>query len=78
MIDTCKKHVYNISKNRLYFFATTQIVKKHLLDYSWRCYMAYSYKEVVKILKENGWQLKRTSGSHEIYVSTEGKTCPIK
>lgn len=40
--------------------------------------MAYSYKEVVKILKENGWQLKRTSGSHEIYVSTEGKTCPIK
>ena len=40
--------------------------------------MTYSYKEVVKILRQNGWQLKRTSGSHEIYVNVEGKTCPIK
>lgn len=40
--------------------------------------MAYSYKEVVKILKQNGWLLKRTSGSHEIYVNSEGKTCPVK
>ncbi|MGD9569973.1 MAG: type II toxin-antitoxin system HicA family toxin [Sedimentibacter sp.] len=40
--------------------------------------MTYSYKEVVKILRQNGWQLKRTSGSHEIYVNAEGKTCPVK
>lgn len=40
--------------------------------------MVYSYKEVVKILKENGWQLKRTSGSHEIYVNSQGRTCPVK
>ncbi|NMA49586.1 MAG: addiction module toxin, HicA family [Tissierellia bacterium] len=40
--------------------------------------MVYSYKEVVKILKKNGWLLKRTSGSHEIYVNSKGSTCPIK
>lgn len=40
--------------------------------------MIYSYKEVVKILKANGWQLKRTTGSHEIYVNSKGRTCPIK
>lgn len=40
--------------------------------------MTYSYKEVVKILRQNGWQLKRTSGSHEIYANSEGKTCPVK
>ncbi len=40
--------------------------------------MTYSYKEVVKILKQNGWHLKRTNGSHEIYANSEGKTCPIK
>lgn len=38
----------------------------------------YSYREVVKILKKNGWKLKRTSGSHEIYVNSKGITCPIK
>ncbi len=40
--------------------------------------MIYSYREVVKILKQNGWSLKRTSGSHEIYENSEGLTCPIK
>ena len=40
--------------------------------------MVYSYREVVKILKSHGWKLKRTSGSHEIYVNSDGITCPIK
>ena len=40
--------------------------------------LVHSYKEVVKILKKNGWQLKRTSGSHEIYGNPQGKTCPVK
>lgn len=40
--------------------------------------MVYSYREVVKILKSHGWELKRTSGSHEIYVNSKGITCPIK
>lgn len=40
--------------------------------------MVYSYREVIKILKSNGWMLKRTSGSHEIYVNPKGITCPIK
>lgn len=40
--------------------------------------MIYSYREVVKILKRNGWSLKRTSGSHEIYEHNSGKTVPIK
>ncbi len=40
--------------------------------------VVYSYKEVVKILKENGWKLKRTSGSHEIYVNSKGCICPVK
>lgn len=38
----------------------------------------YSYREVVKILKEYGWELKRTSGSHEIYGHPDGRTVPIK
>lgn len=38
----------------------------------------YSYKEVVKKLKDNGWSLDRTNGSHEIYKHYSGKTCPIK
>ncbi|HZK38071.1 MAG TPA: type II toxin-antitoxin system HicA family toxin [Clostridia bacterium] len=33
---------------------------------------------MVKILKQNGWSLKRTSGFHEIYENSEGLTCPIK
>lgn len=40
--------------------------------------MVYSYREVVKILKSHGWKLKRTSGSHEIYVNSNGITCPVK
>jgi len=35
--------------------------------------MAYSYREVAKILKENGWQLKRTSGSHESMLTLKEK-----
>lgn len=40
--------------------------------------MIYSYREVIRILKQNGWKLKRTSGSHEIYENSEGLTCPVK
>lgn len=36
------------------------------------------YREVIKKMKENGWSLKRTSGSHEIYKDDTGRTCPIK
>lgn len=38
----------------------------------------FSYREVVKILKENGYEHIRTHGSHEIYENREGKICPIK
>jgi hypothetical protein len=36
-----------------------------------------TYKEVVKILLNNGYVLVRTSGSHEIYVK-DGIACPVK
>ncbi|MDO5713356.1 MAG: type II toxin-antitoxin system HicA family toxin [Tissierellia bacterium] len=35
------------------------------------------YKEVVKTLKNNGWTLFRTTGSHEIWTK-DGSSCPIK
>ena len=35
-------------------------------------------KLLLKLPRKNGWLLKRTSGSHEIYVNSEGKTCPVK
>ena len=34
------------------------------------------YRLVVKVLKDNGWFLDHTNGSHEIYVK-EGKMCPV-
>lgn len=36
-----------------------------------------TYKEVVKILLNNGYVLVRISGSHEIYVK-DGIACPVK
>lgn len=38
---------------------------------------AKSYREVVKIMKRNGWELDYTTGSHQIYVKN-GKICPVK
>ena len=35
------------------------------------------YRQVIRILKENGWELDHTTGSHEIYVK-DGKICPVK
>jgi conserved domain protein len=38
-----------------------------------------TYREVIKILKANGWVLDRTNGSHEIYKNLEtNQTVPIK
>lgn len=31
----------------------------------------YSYRKLVKLLKENGFERIRTNGSHEIYYSEE-------
>lgn len=36
------------------------------------------YKYVVKVLKENGWKYKHTTGSHEIYVKEGYNSCPVK
>lgn len=39
----------------------------------------YEYREVVKILKQNGYKHIRTNGSHEIYRNKElGISCPVK
>lgn len=38
----------------------------------------YEYREVIKILKLNGWFYVRTNGSHEIYKHLDGRSCPIK
>lgn len=39
----------------------------------------FSYREVVKILKQHGYEYVRTNGSHEIYRNSEtGKSCPLK
>lgn len=35
------------------------------------------YREVAKIMKQNGWVLDHTTGSHEIYYK-DGKMCPVK
>lgn len=35
------------------------------------------YRKVVKVLKENGWKLDHTEGSHEIYIKN-GHICPVK
>ena len=35
------------------------------------------YKEVIRVMKESGWVLDHTSGSHEIYVK-DGHMCPVK
>lgn len=40
--------------------------------------VGYTYRDVVKKLIEEGWSLKRTSGSHEIYKHPDGRTCPVK
>lgn len=39
--------------------------------------MVKPYKEVIKVLKNNGWVYDHTTGSHEIYIKN-GKICPIK
>lgn len=36
------------------------------------------YKYVVETLKRNGWTLRRTTGSHEIYVKKGYPSCPVK
>lgn len=36
------------------------------------------YKYVVKVLKENGWKYKHTTGSHEIYFKEGYNSCPVK
>ena len=35
------------------------------------------YRKVVKLLKQNGWELDHTTGSHEIYIK-DGTMCPVK
>lgn len=41
--------------------------------------MATSYRDLVKLLKKNGYELNRVNGSHEIYKHTEtGRICPVK
>lgn len=37
--------------------------------------MVKPYKEVIKIMKANGWKYDHTRGSHEIYIK-DGKVCP--
>lgn len=39
--------------------------------------MVKPYREVIKVLKNNGWVYDHTTGSHEIYTKN-GKICPIK
>lgn len=39
--------------------------------------MVKPYREVIKVLKNNGWVYDHTTGSHEIYIKN-GKMCPIK
>jgi predicted RNA binding protein YcfA (HicA-like mRNA interferase family) len=39
--------------------------------------MVKPYREVIKVLKNNGWVYDHTTGSHEIYIK-DGKICPIK
>ncbi len=39
--------------------------------------MVKPYREVIKVLKNNGWVYDHTTGSHEIYIKN-GKICPIK
>ena len=39
--------------------------------------MVKPYREVIKVLKNNGWVYDHTTGSHEIYIK-HGKMCPIK
>lgn len=39
--------------------------------------MVKPYKEVIKVLKNNGWVYDHTTGSHEIYIKN-GKICPVK
>ena len=39
--------------------------------------MVKPYKEVIKIIKKNGWIYDHTTGSHEIYKK-DGKICPVK
>lgn len=36
------------------------------------------YREVVKAMRQNGWEKVRTEGSHEIYRHSDGRTCPVK
>ena len=39
--------------------------------------MVKPYKEVIKVMKKNGWVYDHTTGSHEIYIK-DGKICPVK
>lgn len=39
--------------------------------------MEKPYKEVIKVMKKNGWIYDHTTGSHEIYIK-DGKICPVK
>lgn len=39
--------------------------------------MVKPYREVIKVLKNNGWVYDHTTDSHEIYIKN-GKMCPIK
>nr|WP_312292118.1 type II toxin-antitoxin system HicA family toxin [Clostridium chromiireducens] len=40
---------------------------------------SYSSREVIKILKENGWYLERVCGSHHQFKHpTNPKTIPVK
>ena len=40
--------------------------------------MAYSAKEIIKILLQHGWKLDRVRGSHHVYKNDKlGKSVPI-
>lgn len=39
--------------------------------------MVKPYREVIKVMKKNGWIYDHTTGSHEIYIK-DGKICPVK
>jgi predicted RNA binding protein YcfA (HicA-like mRNA interferase family) len=40
--------------------------------------MAYSAKEIIKVLEANGWVLDRIKGSHHVYKNSQlGKSVPI-
>ena len=41
-------------------------------------YMPKPYREVVRIMKKNGWKYSHTTGSHEIYHHEDGRMCPVK